>query len=259
MSKPTVGIFGLTGCAGDQLVILNCEDELLALVELIDIRSFVMASSAIDEHAQLDVALVEGAVVTDRDEAMIRRIRERSNLLVAIGACAATGGIPGMAPQLDRKALYQDIYGEAAEGFHLKAERGRALSDVVAVDAVIPGCPIEKHEILAAIAALLQGNLPRLKEYPVCTECRIRENRCLLVRDGLPCVGSVTRAGCGARCPSLGVACIGCRGPSVDANYASLEALLLSKGHSRADIRDKLDVFARIPEPVLAAEAPCAD
>ena len=36
MSKPTVGIFGLTGCAGDQLVILNCEDQLLDLVSLID-------------------------------------------------------------------------------------------------------------------------------------------------------------------------------------------------------------------------------
>ncbi len=259
MSKPTVGIFGLTGCAGDQLLILNCEDELLTLVDLLDIRSFVMASSAVDEHAHLDIALVEGAVVTDRDEAMIKRIRERSQLLIAIGACAATGGIPGMAPQLDRQKLYRDVYGADAGSFNLKAQRGRALSDVVAVDAVIPGCPIEKHEILGAISALLQGNLPRFKEYPICTECRQRENRCLLIHDGEPCIGSVTRAGCDARCPSLGVPCIGCRGPSVDANYASLTALLLSKGHSAEDVRDKLDVFARLPENALPAEAPCAD
>lgn len=259
MSKPTVGIFGLTGCAGDQLVILNCEDELLTIVDLLDIRSFVMASSAIDEHAQLDVALVEGAVVTDRDEAMIRRIRERSRLLIAMGACAATGGIPGMAPQLDRKVLFRDVYGDDLDGFNLKAERGRALSDVVPVDGVIPGCPIEKHEILAAIAQLLQGHLPRLKEYPVCTECKINENRCLLVRDGEACIGSVTRAGCNARCPNLGVPCIGCRGPSVDANYGSLATLLMSKGYAEADVRNKLDVFARLPENALLAEAPCAD
>ncbi len=260
MSKPTVGIFGLTGCAGDQLLILNCEDELLAIVDLLDIRSFVMASSAVDEHAQLDIALVEGAVVTDRDEAMIRRIRERSKLLIAIGACAATGGIPGMAPQLDRKQLYRDVYGEGAV-FNLTAQRGRALADVVPVDAVIPGCPIEKHEFLGAVSALLQGNLPRFKEYPICTECRQHENRCLLIHDGAPCIGSVTRAGCDARCPSLGVPCVGCRGPAVDANYASLQALLLSKGYTEEDIRDKLDVFARIPENALArrVEVPCAD
>ena len=62
MSKPTVGIFGLTGCAGDQLVILNCEDRLLDVVALLDIRDFLMASSEIDAACPLDIALVEGAV-----------------------------------------------------------------------------------------------------------------------------------------------------------------------------------------------------
>src|SRR5512142_2386334 len=170
MSKPTVGIFGLTGCAGDQLLILNCEDQLLDVVHLLDIREFVMASSYRDELAKLDVALVEGAVVTDRDEAKLREIRSRAKLLIAIGACAATGGIPGMAPERDRKVLFREVYGDAVDGFELKPERGRPLSDFVKVDGVIPGCPIEKHEFMEAIASLLQGNMPRLKEYPVCTE-----------------------------------------------------------------------------------------
>ncbi len=256
MPKPTVGIFGLTGCAGDQLLILNCEDELLGLVRLLDIRDFVMASSARDELARLDVALVEGAVVTERDEQTLRHIRERSKLLIAMGACAATGGIPGMAPELDRALLFREVYGDAVDGFALKAGRGRPLSDFVQVDGILPGCPIEKHEFLGAIAALLQGNMPRLKEYPVCTECRLRENRCLLMQDDALCIGSVTRAGCDARCPSLGVPCIGCRGPAVDANFPSLEALLVSKGYSVPDVQAKLGVFARLPEP---AEAPCAD
>ena len=49
MSKPTVGIFGLTGCAGDQLVILNCEDRLMDIVALLDVRDFLMASSENDQ------------------------------------------------------------------------------------------------------------------------------------------------------------------------------------------------------------------
>ena len=61
MAKPTVGIFGLTGCAGDQLAILNCEDRLLDLVALIDIRDFPMASSDGNQECALDIAMVEGA------------------------------------------------------------------------------------------------------------------------------------------------------------------------------------------------------
>ena len=78
MSKPTVGIFGLTGCAGDQLVIVNCEDRLLDVVAVLDVRDFLMASSDNDTKCQLDVALVEGAVLSRRDEEKLRGIRERS-------------------------------------------------------------------------------------------------------------------------------------------------------------------------------------
>ena len=78
MSKPAVGIFGLTGCAGDQLVILNCEDRLLDLVALIDVREFLMASSENDTACALDVALVEGAVVSQRDADRLREVRQRA-------------------------------------------------------------------------------------------------------------------------------------------------------------------------------------
>jgi coenzyme F420-reducing hydrogenase gamma subunit len=54
MSKPTVGIFGLTGCAGDQLVILNCEDQLLDIANALNIRNFLMASSDNDAGGDLD-------------------------------------------------------------------------------------------------------------------------------------------------------------------------------------------------------------
>jgi len=66
MNKPALGIFGLTGCAGDQLAILNCEDRLLDIVALVDVRDFLMASSANDAACSLDIALVEGAVVSER-------------------------------------------------------------------------------------------------------------------------------------------------------------------------------------------------
>src|SRR5574341_2181159 len=112
MAKPSVGIFGLTGCAGDQLVILNCEDELLDLVTALDIRDFLMASSARDRDSRLDLALVEGAVLSQRDEGTLRRIRARSGLLAAVGTCAVWGGVAAMDGAQDRAALLREVYGD---------------------------------------------------------------------------------------------------------------------------------------------------
>ena len=246
MSKPTVGIFGLTGCAGDQLVILNCEDRLLDLVALVDIRDFLMASSDNQTDCQLDIALVEGAVCTKRDARRLLAIRQRSKFLVALGTCAVWGGVPAMDRGADRSALLRTVYGETGGGYD--AIPAQALHEVAPVDLNITGCPIEKEHILAAVAALLNGDPPLYPNYPVCTECRMRENNCLLVERGLPCCGPVTVAGCDARCPELRVPCVGCRGPVGDANASSLLTLMEEKGFDRKQIMDRLRTFA--PEGV---------
>jgi coenzyme F420-reducing hydrogenase gamma subunit len=246
MSKPTVGIFGLTGCAGDQLVILNCEDQLLDLVALIDVRDFLMASSANQTDCHLDIALVEGAILTRRDAETLRAIRQRAKLLVALGTCAVWGGVAAMKRGADsnshREEMLEEVYGKLGRGFD--SVPAQALHEVVPVDFNITGCPIEKDQFLAAIAALLNGDLPLYPEYPVCTECRMRENNCLLIERGLPCCGPVTAAGCDARCPELRVPCVGCRGPVAGANAASLIAAMEEKGFSRAQLADRLRTFA---------------
>jgi len=252
MRKPTVGIFGLTGCAGDQLVVLNFEDELLGMVELLDIRDFLMASSDNDERCPLDIAFVEGAVMSKRDEEYLRRIRARCEALVALGTCAVWGGIPAMDRDVDRDQLIGDLYG--ASGRQFDALPARALHEVVSVNVKITGCPIEKHEFLAAVASLLNGDPPILPEYPVCTECRLRENRCLLIHDGLCCLGPVAAAGCHARCPSLGIPCVGCRGPARDANVEAAMVVFEEHGLPRDVVRQRLQTFA----PVLDCQMPAA-
>lgn len=246
--KPRVGIFGLTGCAGDQLVILNCEDELLDLLSLIDVRDFLMASSANDEECHLDIALVDGAVVSQRDEEMLRRIRERASVLVAIGTCAVWGGIATMDRELDRPETIREIYGEV--GNELDAQPARALHEVVDVDMNISGCPIEKEQILFAISCLLNGDAAALPEYAVCAECKMNEYECLLTDYGTPCLGPLTAGGCDARCPKVGIACVGCRGPARDANFDSALALYEEMGIGREAIARKLRTFAPIPERI---------
>jgi len=242
MGKPRVGIFGLTGCAGDQLVILNCEDQLLDLVTALDIRDFLTASSANDAGCGLDVALVEGAVLSQRDEEQLRRIRARTKLLAAIGTCAVWGGVAAMDGNGNRAKLLEDVYGGLGSSYD--STPARALHEVVRVDLNISGCPIEKEQILAAVANLLNGNPPVYPAYPVCTECRMRENNCLLVEKDEVCCGPLTVAGCNARCPELNVPCVGCRGPADDANVNSALAMFVEKGVSRERIAMRLRTFA---------------
>lgn len=243
-TRPTVGIFGLTGCAGDQLVILNCEDQLLDLVRLLDVRDFLMASSANDSGCELDVALVEGAVLSKRDEERLQRIRRRSRTLVALGTCAVWGGVAAMDGDGDRAGLIGQIYGETGRGYDITP--ARALREVVPVDLCLTGCPIEKEEFLSALAQLLNGDPPLASQHPVCSECRMRENNCLLIATGEVCCGPLTAAGCGARCPGLGIACAGCRGPAGDANFASALAMFGEKGIPREAIARKLRTFAPV-------------
>ena len=224
MTRPTVGIFGLTSCAGCQLNILNCEDELLALTGALDIRDFLMASSGNDTECEIEIALVEGSLVSAFDEAVLRKIRARCKTLVAIGTCAVCGGIA-------------------------RSSGARPLKDAVKVDLNIPGCPIEKDQFLSSVAMLLHGDVPLLPEYPVCTECRMRENNCLITTEGRFCCGAVTVAGCHARCPSMGVPCVGCRGPTREVNYDSAMSLLELKGYSPSEADRRFQTYAPVGVP----------
>jgi sulfhydrogenase subunit delta len=244
--NPRFGIFGLSGCWGDQLVLLNCEDELPRLLGAVHLVDFLAASTANDTEGPLDVALVEGSVGSMGDEARLRQIRARARILVGLGTCACFGGIAAARQALPRAELCREIYGPMADRYDQAPHR--PLHAVVKVDASLPGCPIEKQALLSALAALLQGTLPAPLDHAVCLDCRIRENTCLLLHAGLPCVGAVTLGGCQARCPSLGAPCIGCRGPVPEANLSSLSAVLAERHVPEDAIARRLTLFARPPQ-----------
>ncbi|KPK70093.1 hypothetical protein AMJ71_05195 [candidate division TA06 bacterium SM1_40] len=251
MAKPIVGIFGLTGCAGDQLVILNCEDELLDLAGALDIRSFHMAMSDNDEDCDLDIALVEGSVVQPEEVEMLERIRSRARLLIAIGTCAVWGGVQAMKNEEQREKLKRQVYGPKGKDFGIIPSQ--PLSSFVRVDYAISGCPIEKDQFLQAALSLIHGDLPVLPDYAVCTECKMRENSCLLLERGELCLGPITVAGCNARCPAYGQPCIGCRGPVEEANVASEVNLLREKGFTLVDIQNRLRTFGGQSEVMQVA------
>jgi coenzyme F420-reducing hydrogenase gamma subunit len=225
--KPSIGIFGLTSCAGDQLVILDCEDELLKLAELVSIEEFLMAMDDPEEKpSHLDVAFVEGTVVIPEDLKTLKDVRSRSDYLIAIGSCACSGGPPGILNKDEtEKALTEVVGKKYVKDFPVLEPQ--PLKAYVDVDFSLTGCPIEKDEFLYLVGSLLRGELPDLRLTAVCAECIYNANTCLLIEEGKPCLGPITRGGCGARCPTRGGLCIGCKGPVEEANVSShLNALL---------------------------------
>jgi len=241
MQKANIGIYGLTGCAGDQLTILNCEDELLDILSSVNLKSFIMAQTE-NEECELDIAFVDGTVTQERDLKTLKEIRKRSCLLIAIGTCAVWGGVAAMRNDIPREVIKKKVYD--INGEFLKSLKVLPLSSYVKVDFNITGCPIEKDEFLKSIACLLHGDLPVLPQYPVCTECKMNEYECLLVKHKKICLGPITIAGCKARCPSLNIPCSGCRGPVDKANIASEIDLLKEKGFMLQEIKNKLNTFA---------------
>ena len=232
--KPTVGIFGFTGCAGCQLNILNIEDHLLDLLGLIDITTWVMAKSE-NSPGPWDIAIVEGSIAKKSEIDRIKKIRENSSLLVAIGACATHGGLPGMRNQRDVEEMKATVYGDKTG--HLDVlDQIMPISHYVKVDAELPGCPMDKNEFIAAVQAIAVGKTPHVPNYSVCYECKIRENACLL-KEGKFCMGPVTQAGCDALCPSYGATCEGCRGPVAQVNWGAEFKILKDLGATPEEIK----------------------
>jgi coenzyme F420-reducing hydrogenase gamma subunit len=243
--KPRIGIFGLSGCWGEQIVILNCEDQLLSLAGEVEFADFLGASSVNDTEGPLAVAFVEGSVGSAREEARLRRIRERAQLLVACGSCACFGGVAAAWNGTDRDAVATEIYGTLASAYDMQPHR--PLRDFVGVDAALPGCPMEKSEFLRAVACLLNGDRPEPVAYPVCAECRMKEQECLLLTYGIHCSGPITAGGCGARCPGFNAPCIGCRGPADEANIPSMAAIITRAGFTVEDFYRRQRLFAGAP------------
>jgi coenzyme F420-reducing hydrogenase gamma subunit len=141
-----VGIFGLTSCAGDQLTILNCEEELLDIFEALDIKVFSMASSGHD-FGMLDIAFVEGAVITEEDIEMLHRIRKNSRRVVAIGTCAASGGVATGKDIHGAMNAYHTVYGETMINT-TPLKKAYPLDYYIEVDYTIRGCPVRESEVI---------------------------------------------------------------------------------------------------------------
>ncbi len=225
--KPRIAVWKFSSCDGCQLSLLDCEDELLALSEHIEIAYFPEASSNYGE-GPYDISLVEGSISVAHDVQRIRDVRRLSRVLITIGACATAGGVQALKNYRDVDEFIRTVY--AHPEFIDALETSTPIADHVKVDLELRGCPINKDQLLEVLNAFLNRRAAHIPKHSVCEECKRRNNVCVLVAKGESCLGPVTQAGCGAICPAYGRGCYGCFGPAENANTEALGKTLLANG-----------------------------
>lgn len=240
-----VNIISLACCAGCVSSFLNAGDALLEVLsgdfEIVYSPTFV----DLKEIPRVDLAIVEGGVRTEDDEELVREVRAKSRILVALGICATHGGVTSLGNILSVKKLLERKYPvlDSSRLPELK-DLMYPISNFVDVDYYIPGCPPMPFLIVHALKNIVSGKTPLRHQSVVCTECNRKiipakldrlygiyekeaDPEICLVSQGFICLGSLTRDGCGAPCPRAGFTCFGCRGPADSLMYRSRDMYTL--------------------------------
>lgn len=238
--KPKLAVWKFSSCDGCQLSLLDCEDELLAVADSVEIAYFLEATRA-QIRGPYDLSLVEGSITTPEDAERIRKVRRQSKTLITIGACATAGGIQALRNFQDVDQWLSRVY--AHPEYIETLATSTAIDNHVDVDFELRGCPINKQQLLEVLNAFLNGRKPNVPRYSQCIECKQAGTVCVMVTQGIPCLGPVTQAGCGNLCPSCSRGCYGCFGPKETPNTVSLSKWFSQLGLKPAAIRDSYRLF----------------
>ncbi|MGQ9880743.1 MAG: oxidoreductase [Armatimonadota bacterium] len=245
-TKPKLAVWKFASCDGCQLSLLDCEEELLEVASTIHIAYFPEATRAVVK-GPYDISLVEGSITTPHDAERIHQVRRASRYLITIGACATAGGIQALRNFKDVQDFISAVY--ATPQYIETLSKSTPIRDYVFVDYELRGCPINKNQLLEVISAYLNGRKPNIAPHSVCSECKRRGIVCVMVARGIPCLGPVTHAGCGALCPSYGRGCYGCFGPKETPNPSSLSKRWRQLGVKEDDLVRAYRSFNAYSEP----------
>jgi len=234
-----VNIISLTCCAGCVSSLLNAGNALLEILsqdfEIVYSPTFI----DLKEIPKVELSIVEGGVRTELDEKLIKEVRAKSEIILALGLCATHGGVTSLGNLTSLKELLEKEY------LFTSSRKLPELKDLmypicnfVDVDFYLPGCPPMPLLIVHTLKSIINRKPPLRHRSVVCTECHRKiipakldklygiyekeadPNICL-VSQGFICLGSLTREGCGAPCPRAGFTCFGCRGPADSLLYRS--------------------------------------
>lgn len=228
---PKIAIFDLTDCEGCESEFINLREKLTKLIGQVDIANWRLGSDN-KNTGPFDITFIEGTPITTTDIEIVKQARAASKVVVSLGACADLGGVQSWIGAANWRKDVPLVYGK---NYKTTSKPPKPISYYIDVDYRLPGCPINQNELARLLGNLLVGKSPEKITYPVCLECKAKENECLLI-DGEPCLGPITRGGCEAICPSRGLRCWGCFGVLEGSNLIAMKNNLESRfGKERAE------------------------
>lgn len=221
----------LRSCTSCHIKMFDLQEELLLQAQELKVTYITM--NELEHTPFVDIGIVEGAVAGQENEAMLKKLRDKSRLILAVGTCACFGDSPSLGK------------------FFINLERSssvslKPLNEIIPVDYTIPGCPPPFSSIKETVFDLVKGIEPpqARKTTSLCSTCRRLTTRPLAGQDGFDrednqvsfdsiyqaskktppdpeicfleqgilCMGMVTSSGCGARCINGNIPCRGCMG-----------------------------------------------
>ena len=138
--KVTVGYAALTSCSGCEIALLDINEKILDVLKNVELVYGPLVMDAREVPDDIDLLFVEGSVSTDHDLQQTKEYRKKAKYLVAVGACAVSGG------------------------FYRNYATVQGIDRIIPVDAYIPGCPPRPEMIIDGIIAL-QEKIRKSKQY----------------------------------------------------------------------------------------------
>jgi F420-non-reducing hydrogenase small subunit len=200
--KPKLALYWASSCGGCEIAVLSLHEKILDVAAAFDIvfwpcvMDFKYKDVEAMEDGEIDVCLFNGAIRNDENAHIAHLLRKKSKVMVAFGACAYGGSMPGLANFTSRDAItrfvYMDSpstdnpdkivpkkYTDVPEGELTLPEfwdTVKTLAQVVPVEYYLPGCPPEAQSIEVAVNAIVSGQLPPPgsvigADVTVCDEC----------------------------------------------------------------------------------------
>jgi len=171
MTKVKVAMDWLAACAGCEMSVLDTDERLVQLLEKIELTSTPITDLKHPPKEGVTVGILSGTVNNTTNLEVVKEMRERCKVLIALGDCAVFGGVMTMRNFFDTDEALKRAYIETestVDGIIPKSEelsrpiKAVPVNQVVKVDIHLPGCPPSADAIYYVLTELLEGRIPVL-------------------------------------------------------------------------------------------------
>src|SRR4030042_3218814 len=185
-AKPKVAILWVGGCGGCDETVVDINEAIIDVVGAVDLVLWPVALDFKYHHVagmqdgEILLSIINGHVRNSDQEEKAKLLRQKSQLVLAFGACACFGGTPALANLRTKDDIFNWVYHEAPtivnpQSNYPKAQSSvdsrelslpefydqvYALNNIVSVDYYLPGCPPPPDLVLSTISAVLEDKLP---------------------------------------------------------------------------------------------------